>query len=193
MTGNSHVRRLLVEAAWHHRARYVVGTTMCDRWELASPAARARGDAGNRRLHARWNTFRDPPQAASGRQRRDARELAGWCWSLNLVLPLLAVGAASAHAEERTVSALELLGLADCGNHLVEELSGGQQQRVSIARALSLDPYVIIADDPTNDLDAPNRQRVLELLGDHASRGGAVVLASAEPDAVLIATRVITT
>lgn len=62
MTGNSHVRRLLVEAAWHHRARYVVGTTMCDRWELASPAARARGDAGNRRLHARWNTFRDSPQ-----------------------------------------------------------------------------------------------------------------------------------
>lgn len=91
------------------------------------------------------------------------------------------------------MSALELLGLADCGNHLVEELSGGQQQRVSIARALSLDPYVIIADDPTNDLDAPNRQRVLGLLGDHASRGGAVVLASAEPDAVLIATRVITT
>ena len=111
----------------------------------------------------------------------------------NLVLPLLAVGTASAQAEERSRSALELLGLADCGNHLVEELSGGQQQRVSIARALSLDPHIIIADDPTNDLDAPNRQRVLRLLGDHASRGGAVVLASAEPDAVVIATRVITT
>ncbi|MFI5623498.1 IS110 family transposase [Nocardioides sp. NPDC051685] len=52
-TGNTHVRRLLVEAAWHHRARYVVGKTMRDRWELATPAARARGDAGNRRLNAR--------------------------------------------------------------------------------------------------------------------------------------------
>ena len=50
-TGNTHVRRLLVEAAWHHRARYVVGKTMRDRWELAAPAARARGDAGNRQLH----------------------------------------------------------------------------------------------------------------------------------------------
>ena len=53
-TGNSHVRRLLVEAAWHHRARYRVGKTMRDRWELAPPAARARGDEGNRRLHHRW-------------------------------------------------------------------------------------------------------------------------------------------
>jgi transposase len=56
-TGNTHARRLLVEAAWHHRARYVVGKTMRDRWELAGPAARARGDAGNRRLHARWVRF----------------------------------------------------------------------------------------------------------------------------------------
>ncbi len=50
-TGNTHVRRLLVEAAWHHRARYTVGKTMRDRWELAPAAARVRGDEGNRRLH----------------------------------------------------------------------------------------------------------------------------------------------
>jgi transposase len=56
-TGNTHARRLLIEAAWHHRARYVLGKTMRDRWELASPAARARGDAGNRRLHQRWVRF----------------------------------------------------------------------------------------------------------------------------------------
>ncbi|MCL3863309.1 IS110 family transposase [Actinotalea sp. K2] len=47
-TGNTHIRRLLVEAAWHHRARYTIGKTMLDRWDLAGPAARARGDAGNR-------------------------------------------------------------------------------------------------------------------------------------------------
>jgi transposase len=81
-TGNSHVRRLLVEAAWHHRARYTIGKTMRDRWDLAPPAAQARGDAGNRRLHHRWVTF-------LGRRKRSivatvaiARELAGWCWSL---------------------------------------------------------------------------------------------------------------
>ena len=56
-TGNSHVRRLLVEAAWHHRPRYRVGTVMRSRWELAPVAARVRGDEGNRRLHTRWVGF----------------------------------------------------------------------------------------------------------------------------------------
>jgi transposase len=81
-TGNTHVRRLLIEAAWHHRARYTIGKTMLDRWDLASPAARARGDEGNRRLHHRWTQF-------TARRKRPvianvaiARELAGWCWSL---------------------------------------------------------------------------------------------------------------
>src|SRR3954453_21776483 len=81
-TGNTHVRRLLVEAAWHHRARYVVGKTMRDRWELASPPARARGDAGNRRLNARWNTFRQRRKRHVVANVAIARELAGWCWSL---------------------------------------------------------------------------------------------------------------
>lgn len=53
-TGNTHVLRLLVEAAWHHRPRYHVGAVMRGRWDQASPAARARGDEGNRRLHNRW-------------------------------------------------------------------------------------------------------------------------------------------
>ena len=81
-TGNGHVRRLLVEAAWHHRARYRPGKTMRDRWALASAAAQARGDQGNHRLHQRWVSFLE-------RRKRDtianvaiARELAGWCWSL---------------------------------------------------------------------------------------------------------------
>jgi len=81
-TGNSHLRRLLVEAAWHHRARYVVGKTMRDRWELASPAARTRGDAGNRRLNARWNSFRERRKRHVVANVAIARELAGWCWSL---------------------------------------------------------------------------------------------------------------
>ena len=84
-TGNTHARRLLVEAAWHHRARYTPGKTMRDRWELAPPAARARGDAGNRRLHERWIRFnlrRKRPVIANV---AIARELAGWCWSLAIM------------------------------------------------------------------------------------------------------------
>ena len=81
-TGNTHVRRLLIEAAWHHRARYVVGKTMRERWELASPAARSRGDAGNLRLHARWDTFRARRKRLVIANVAIARELAGWCWSL---------------------------------------------------------------------------------------------------------------
>jgi transposase len=81
-TGNSHVRRLLVEAAWHHRPRYQVGKTMRDRWELAPPAARIRGDQGNRRLHQRWVGFIDRRKRNTVANVAIARELAGWCWSL---------------------------------------------------------------------------------------------------------------
>jgi transposase len=81
-TGNTHARRLLVEAAWHHRARYAPGKTMRDRWELAPPAARARGDAGNHRLHDRWINFNLRRKRAVIANVAIARELAGWCWSL---------------------------------------------------------------------------------------------------------------
>jgi transposase len=81
-TGNTHARRLLIEAAWHHQPRYAPGKTMRDRWELAPPAARARGDAGNRRLHERWVTFNLHKKRAVIANVAIARELAGWCWSL---------------------------------------------------------------------------------------------------------------
>jgi len=81
-TGNGHVRRLLVEAAWHHRARYHVGKTMRDRWDLAPAAARIRGDEGNRRLHQRWVRFIDRRKRHTVANVAIARELAGWCWSL---------------------------------------------------------------------------------------------------------------
>jgi transposase len=81
-TGNGHARRLLVEAAWHHRTRYQPGKTIRDRWELAPPAARARGDLGNRRLHERWITFNLRRKRAVIANVAIARELAGWCWSL---------------------------------------------------------------------------------------------------------------
>lgn len=81
-TGNTHARHLLVEAAWHHRRRYIVGKTLLDRWNLAGPAARARADQGNRRLHARWIRFGERGKQPAVANVAIARELAGWCWSL---------------------------------------------------------------------------------------------------------------
>jgi transposase len=84
-TGNGHVRRLLVEAAWHHRSRYRIGKTMRDRWDLAPAAARMRGDEGNRRLHHRWMKFIERRKKNTIANVAIARELAGWCWSLAIL------------------------------------------------------------------------------------------------------------
>src|SRR3954469_4327654 len=84
-TGNTHARRLLVEAAWHHKPRYVIGKTMRDRWDLAPAAARIRGDEGNRRLHGRWVRFIARKKRNTIADVAIARELAGWCWSLAIL------------------------------------------------------------------------------------------------------------
>ena len=76
------VRRLLVEVAWHYGPRYRAGAAMRSRWEQASPAARARGDEGNRRLHGRWVDFLERRKRPTVANVAIARELAGWCWSL---------------------------------------------------------------------------------------------------------------
>lgn len=81
-TGNGHVRRLLVEAAWHHRPRYRIGAVMRARWDRAPAAARVRGDLGNRRLHDRWVRFNERRKRHTVANVAIARELAGWCWSL---------------------------------------------------------------------------------------------------------------
>lgn len=81
-TGNTHVRRLLVEAAWHHRSKYQVRAVMRSRWQLAPAAARARGHEGNHRLHNRWVGFLERRKRSTVANVAIARELAGWCWSL---------------------------------------------------------------------------------------------------------------
>lgn len=81
-TGNTHARRLLIEAAWHHKPLYRPGKTMTDRWVLASTAAATRGDAGNRRLHHRWQVLTAHRKKHTVANTAIARELAGWCWSL---------------------------------------------------------------------------------------------------------------
>jgi transposase len=81
-TGNTHVRRLLVEGAWHHQPAYRIGATMRARWDQATPAARVRGHAGNQRLHARWTQLSQRKKTHTVACVAIARELAGWCWSL---------------------------------------------------------------------------------------------------------------
>jgi transposase len=81
-TGNTHARRLLVEAAWHHRKPYRPGKALRARWMNAPSAARARGQAGNQRLNRRWAQFTRRHKRPVVANVAIARELAGWCWSL---------------------------------------------------------------------------------------------------------------
>lgn len=81
-TGNTHARRLLVEAAWHHRKPYRPAAVMQARWAAAPSLAASRGDDGNRRLHQKWQHFTARKKRPTIANVAIARELAGWCWSL---------------------------------------------------------------------------------------------------------------
>jgi putative ABC transport system ATP-binding protein len=105
----------------------------------------------------------------------------------NVLVPLLAAGLDPADASRRTTEALAAMGLEESGRHLVEELSGGQQQRVAIARALASDAGVVLADEPTSDLDATTRQLVLDALRRTVADGGIVVMATHDPEAAGVA------
>lgn len=81
-TGNSHARRLLVEAAWHHKKDYRPGAVMQARWDAAPVQAMLRGQDGNRRLHRKWVQYTARKKRSTTAAIAVARELAGWCWSL---------------------------------------------------------------------------------------------------------------
>jgi len=84
-TGNAHVRRLLVEAAWHHRKPYRPTVILRRRWANATPAAVARAQDANHRLHRRWIGYNDRKKRPLLANVAIARELAGWCWSLAML------------------------------------------------------------------------------------------------------------
>jgi len=107
----------------------------------------------------------------------------------NISVAVIATGGTPAEARRRTAESLEPLGLSGQANQLIEELSGGQQQRTAIARGLALRGDVLLADEVTSELDAANRQRVIELLRAEATRGAAVVFATHDPEAAAAADR----
>src|SRR5580765_4775150 len=82
----------------------------------------------------------------------------------NVELPLLLTNLSKSERRERALTALKVVGLADRGKHYPRQLSGGQEQRVAIARAIVADPAVLVADEPTGDLDAKSAEDILNLL-----------------------------
>lgn len=99
----------------------------------------------------------------------------------NVYVAAVASGLAPKEADRRSGEALERLGLDDVGEHLIEELSGGQQQRAALARALATSPAVLLADEPTSELDSANRERVIAALRDESDRGAVVVMTTNDP------------
>jgi putative ABC transport system ATP-binding protein len=83
----------------------------------------------------------------------------------NVELPLLLTSLAKKDRRERALTALKVVGLADRAQHYPRQLSGGQEQRVAIARAIVTDPKVLVADEPTGDLDAKSAHEILDLMG----------------------------
>jgi len=103
----------------------------------------------------------------------------------NVMMPMMYVREDRLSMHERRNKAMEVLesvGLADRSHHLPNQLSGGQQQRVAIARALINDPILILADEPTGNLDSHSSYEIMELLHGLNDRGRTIVMVTHEPD-----------
>jgi putative ABC transport system ATP-binding protein len=110
----------------------------------------------------------------------------------NVELPLLLTGLSARQRRERVAQVMALVALSDRADHLPSELSGGQQQRVAIARALVGDPTLIVADEPTGDLDRATGEEVLSLLEQLvAELGKTIVMVTHDPKAAARAQRLV--
>ena len=107
----------------------------------------------------------------------------------NVELPLVYAGVSRAERRRRAIDALTRVGLADRVDHRPGELSGGQQQRVSVARALVTDPQLILADEPTGNLDSTATADVLDLFDELQAQGRTIVLITHEHDVAARAQR----
>ena len=108
----------------------------------------------------------------------------------NVEMPLIYAGD-NQQRGERAMAALESVGLLQRASHLPNELSGGQQQRVAVARALVTDPAILLADEPTGNLDSESSLEIMKLLRELNQQGRTIVLITHEPDIAAFAQRVV--
>ena len=111
----------------------------------------------------------------------------------NIEIPLLLVGQGSSERRERVTKLLESVDLADRAHHRPDQLSGGEQQRVAIARALATQPSLILADEPTANLDTANGKQVMEIMTRlNQDTGVTFIFATHDPRVIQYARRVVT-
>ena len=107
----------------------------------------------------------------------------------NVALPLVYAGVGRRERNERAMHFLEAVGLADRADHQPNELSGGQRQRVAIARALVNDPHIIMADEPTGNLDTKSTKEIMQIFEQLHDEGRTVILVTHEPEIAACASR----
>ncbi|NMB57640.1 MAG: ABC transporter ATP-binding protein [Chloroflexi bacterium] len=111
----------------------------------------------------------------------------------NIEMPLLLAGKSASERAERVKYLLEMVDLADRGKNRPDQLSGGQQQRVAVARALATNPALILADEPTANLDTPNGKQVMEVMTRlNKETGVTFIFATHDPRVIQYARRVVT-
>lgn len=107
----------------------------------------------------------------------------------NVALPLVYAGVGVSERRKRAQEVLEAVGLGDRAGHLPNELSGGQRQRVAIARALVNNPEIIMADEPTGNLDTKSTKEIMEIFQEMHGRGKTIILVTHEPEIAVCANR----
>ena len=109
----------------------------------------------------------------------------------NVALPLIYAGLGKSDRDEKAMQTLENVGLADRADHKPNELSGGQRQRVAIARALVNDPSIILADEPTGNLDSKTSYDIMDLFHDLHDNGNTIIMVTHEDDIAHYAHRIV--
>jgi putative ABC transport system ATP-binding protein len=109
----------------------------------------------------------------------------------NVALPMVYAGIPKAERQDRAREVLEQVGLGDRMDHRPNELSGGQRQRVAVGRALVMKPSIILADEPTGNLDTATSEEVMELFGEIQKAGNTVILVTHEEDIAAYAHRTV--
>lgn len=94
----------------------------------------------------------------------------------NIMMPMLIHNISKSESEKRACELIESVGLSDRKNHYPNELSGGEQQRIAVARALAMKPDIILADEPTGNLDKANSKAVIEILKKQSENGVCVII-----------------